>query len=208
MTTKKERPIIRIIDDDASMRTALADLLASVGFASRGYASVAAFMAGDDGSPGCLLLDVRMPGEGGLAFFESDAFRSIGLPVIFVSGHGDVAMAVRAMRQGAVDFLAKPFDDQALLDAVNRAIIQDAVARDKRAASVDLQARYASLNAGERDVLRLIVEGNSNKQAALALELSEITVKVRRGNVMRKLNAQSLPDLVRIADKLEGLNRR
>lgn len=207
MTMENQPPVIRIIDDDPSMRAALADLLASMGYATRGYQSVAAFVGADDDLPGCMLLDVRMPGEGGLAFFESDAFGSIGLPAIFVSGHGDVAMAVRAMRQGAIDFLTKPFDDQALLDAVNRAVGQDAAARLERAADADLRARYGLLNAGERDVLRLIVDGKSNKEAALALGFSEITVKVRRGSVMRKLEAQSLPDLVRLADRLGHADR-
>lgn len=195
-------PVIRIVDDDDSMRAGIADLLASVGFATRAFSSVADFVGGDGAGPGCLILDIRMPGEGGLAFFQSAAFAAVALPVVFVSGHADIAMAVQAMRAGAVDFLAKPFADQALIDAVNRALAIDRDARATLADTAALRARFAMLTPGERAVAELVAAGLPNKTIAARLGVSEITVKVRRGHAMRKVGAATLPDLVRATDRI------
>nr|WP_301287264.1 response regulator transcription factor [Sphingobium sp. OAS761] len=194
-------PVVRIVDDDASVRAAIEDLLASVGLESRSFASTRAFLDGDaPEAPGCLVLDVRMPGQSGLDFQRQMASLRIGLPVIFITGHGDVPMSVRAMKEGAIEFLMKPFDDQALLDAIQSGIGRDRVRRAFEAEITTLRARYDELTPGERAVMDSVVKGLLNKQIAGLLDVSEITVKVRRRQVMLKMGATSLPQLVRIYD--------
>lgn len=196
-------PVVYIVDDDPSVRAALEDLLASVGFQSRSFGSTQDFLGSDMlDAPACLVLDVRMPGQSGLDFQRQMKELGIGLPVIFITGHGDIAMTARAMKAGAIEFLAKPFDEQALLDAINGGIEKDRIRRRKEAELAELRKLYESLNPGERDVLDLVVQGLLNKQAAAQLDVSEITVKVRRGQVMKKMNASSVPDLVRTYDRL------
>jgi FixJ family two-component response regulator len=199
-----EQPIVYVIDDDPSVREALADLLASVGLDVRSFGSTQEFLrSGIADAPGCLVLDIRMPGQSGLDFQRQMVGLGIRLPVIFVTGHGDIAMTVRAMKNGAIDFLTKPFNDQELLDAIQQGIDTDRQRRREARVLSELQDRWASLTAGERDVMKLVVQGLLNKQIAAALGVSEITVKVRRGHVMRKMKAGSLVDLVRLSDRLQ-----
>lgn len=196
-------PLIRVIDDDPSVRAALEDLLASVGLRVRSYGSTESYLDGThENAPGCLVLDVRMPGQSGLDFQRQMKRLGIDLPVIFITGHGDIAMTARAMKAGAVDFLAKPFDEQALLDAINEAVEKDRIARRAKVRRQELRELFDSLNTGERDVLRLVVQGLLNKQIAADLGLSEVTIKVRRGQVMRKMKANSVAELVRSFDQL------
>lgn len=198
-----EQPVVYVVDDDASVRAALEDLLASVGLAVRTFGSTAEFLAhAMEQAPGCLVLDVRMPGQSGLDFHRQMRKLGIGLPVIFITGHGDIAMSVEAMKNGAIEFLTKPFRDQSLLDAIHEGIEKDRERRRNEAYVRALQANWASLTPGEQDVARLVVQGLLNKQIAAELGLSEITVKVRRGQAMRKMQVRSLAELVRIAADL------
>lgn len=194
--------IVRVVDDDPSVRAGLEDLLASVGIEVRAFASTQAFLAEPLDAPGCLVLDVRMPGQSGLDFQRQMQALGIGLPVIFITGHGDIAMTARAMKAGAIEFLAKPFDEQALLDAINDGIEKDRARRAREARLAGFEKLHAGLSQGEREVMELVVRGLLNKQIAATLAVSEITVKVRRGQVMRKMQAQSVPELVRIYDRL------
>jgi FixJ family two-component response regulator len=199
----KVPPVVFVIDDDSSMRSALADLVSSVGLQVRLFASPQEFLdCKRTDAPGCLILDVRLPGMSGLTFQKDLARRGIALPIIFVTAHGDIAMSVRAMKSGAVEFLTKPFRDQELLDAINSAIERDRDRRSEEALMSELRERYALLTERERQVLVLVVSGHANKQIAGQLDLSEMTVKVHRGQVMRKMKARSLPELVRMADRL------
>lgn len=192
-------PLVRIVDDQFSVREAVADLLASVGLATHGYASVAEFRERDEPArAGCLILDVRMPGSSGFDLLATMEAEGNGLPVVFVTGHGDIAMAVRAMKAGAVDFIAKPFNDQHLIDAVNAAIREDGVRRRAARAAADAARRLSSLSEGEYEVLRLTVEGLRIKQIADRLTISEITVKTRRARMMQKLGITSLLELLQI----------
>ena len=199
----EQRAAVLVVDDDASMRGALRNLISSVRLDVLLFASPQEFLESKRPDvPGCLLLDVRMPGMSGLAFQQELTKIGIELPIIFVTGHGDVPTTVRAMKAGAVEFLTKPFHDQDLLDAVHSAIERDR-ARRKEAVLVDeLRLRYARVTEREREVMKLVVAGRANKQIAGDLELSEVTVKVQRGQVMRKMRAGSLPELVRMADRL------
>lgn len=197
--------IIHIVDDDDSLRAALDSLFRSVGLAVRGHASVAAFLAAPrEDAPGCLVLDVRLPGISGLDFQDRLDELGIGLPVVLMTGHGDIPMSVRAMKAGAVDFLAKPFRDQDMLDAVAAAVERDRARRAEQDDEAGLRALYERLSPREREVMALVTAGKMNKQAAFELGLSEVTVKIHRGAAMRKMGARSLPDLVRMAEKLQG----
>ncbi|MFT3817013.1 MAG: response regulator [Rubrivivax sp.] len=199
----QDQPVVYVVDDDRSVRAALEDLLASVGLRVFAFGSAGEFLAhAIEDAPGCLVLDVRMPGQSGMDFHRQMVGMGIALPVVFITGHGDIAMGVEAMKNGAIEFLTKPFRDQSLLDAIHAGIEKDRQRRQDAAAAFALQARWASLTAGEQDVVRLVVQGLLNKQIAARLQVSEITVKVRRGHAMRKLQAPSLAELVRIAGKL------
>ena len=199
----KDQAAVFVVDDDESMRRSLATLLRSVGLEARVFSSPQEFMeAKRPEAPGCLVLDVRLPGMSGLAFQEQLAKQGIALPIIFITGHGDVPMTVRAMKAGAVEFLTKPFDDQVLLDAIHGAIERDRVRRRHAAQLAEVQARYRALTEREREIFKLVSAGRPNKQIAAELGLSVVTVKVHRGQVMRKMLAKSVADLVRMADQL------
>jgi FixJ family two-component response regulator len=199
--------VVFVIDDDPSMRAALEDLVSSVGLQVRLFASPQEFLQSNPSDTlGCLVLDVRLPGMSGLAFQNELARAGIALPVIFITGHGDIPMSVRAMKAGAVEFLTKPFHDQELLDAIHTAITRDKERRRGALIAVELQERYAALTERERQIMALVVTGRANKQIAAELDLSEMTVKVHRGQVMRKMKAGSLPELVRMADRLSASN--
>jgi len=199
--------VVFVIDDDPSMRAALEDLVSSVGLQVRLFASPQEFLQSNPSDTlGCLVLDVRLPGMSGLAFQNELARAGIALPVIFITGHGDIPMSVRAMKAGAVEFLTKPFHDQELLDAIHTAITRDKERRRGALIAVELQERYAALTERERQIMALVVAGRANKQIAAELDLSEMTVKVHRGQVMRKMKAGSLPELVRMADRLGASN--
>ena len=198
-----EPAVVFVVDDDPSMRRSLETLLRSVGLDVRLFSSAQEFMqARRPDAPGCLVLDVRLPGMSGLAFQEELAKTGVALPVIFITGHGDVPMTVRAMKAGAVEFLTKPFDDQVLLDAIHAAIERDRARRRDAASRAALMARYHQLTERERQVMKLVVTGRVNKQIAADLGLSLVTVKVHRGQVMRKMLAKSVAELVRMADRL------
>jgi FixJ family two-component response regulator len=202
-----EVAVIHIIDDDESMRLALDTLLRSVDFTTCMHKSVDAFLkAARPDAPGCLVLDIRLPGIGGLEFQAQLAQIGIRLPVILMTGHGDVPMSVRGMKAGAIDFLIKPFRDQDMLDAVAAAIKQDRIRRKADAEKASLRDRYAELSSREQQVMRLVAAGKMNKQAAGELRLSEITVKIHRAAAMQKMGARTLADLVRMAEAL-GLPR-
>jgi FixJ family two-component response regulator len=192
-----------VIDDDAEVRNAIGSLLRSTGFEVALYESPAAFMAaGIPDGASCLVLDVRLSGESGLDFQEKLLAHGIRIPVILITGHGDIPMTVRGMRAGAIDFLPKPFGDDELLAAIGAAVEADRLRRAEAAGHAELRGAYEGLTPRERDVMGLVVTGLMNKQVAARLKLSEITVKIHRGNVMRKMNAQSLADLVRMAELL------
>ncbi|OHB31931.1 MAG: DNA-binding response regulator [Phenylobacterium sp. RIFCSPHIGHO2_01_FULL_69_31] len=198
-----EAAIVHIVDDDASLGEALASLFRSVGLEPRLYGSAQAFLDAElPDAPGCLVLDVRLPGLSGLDFQAQLAQFGIGLPVVLMTGHGDIPMSVRGMKAGAVDFLPKPFREQDMLDAVTTGIERD---RQRRAADGGrraLEERFATLSPRERQVMALVTAGKLNKQVAGELSLSEITVKIHRGAAMRKMGARSLADLVRMAEAL------
>jgi FixJ family two-component response regulator len=197
------RAVAFVIDDDPSMRRSLDTLLRSVGLDVHVFPSAQEFMqAQRPDAPGCLVLDVRLPGMSGLAFQQELVTAGIALPVIFLTGHGDVPMTARAMKAGAAEFLTKPFDEQVLLDAIHAAIERDRARRRDAAGVAELKARYGALTERERQVIKLVVEGRVNKQIAAELGLSLVTVKVHRGQVMRKMRAKSVPELVRMADRL------
>ncbi len=199
--------MVFVIDDDASMRAALEDLISSVRLDVRLFASPQEFLHSDPQDVlGCLVLDIRLPGMSGLTFHKELARAGIPLPVIFITGHGDIPMSVRAMKAGAIEFLTKPFHEQDLLDAIYAGIERDRVRRRGASIVVELRERYAALTERERQIMALVVIGRANKQIAAELNLSEMTVKVHRGQVMRKMKAPSLPDLVRMADQVTTPN--
>jgi FixJ family two-component response regulator len=198
-----EQSVVFIIDDDPSMRRSLESLLRSVGHVVQAFASTHDFLRSKrPDAPGCLVLDVRLPGQSGLEFQRELAKSEIRLPIVFITGHGDVPMSVTAMKAGAIEFLTKPFRDQDLLDAVHRGLDLDGDRRAESAVLDELRGRFNLLTPREREVMALVAAGQLNKQIAAELDLSEITVKVHRAQVMRKTQAKSLPDLVRIADRL------
>ncbi|MGE0751547.1 MAG: response regulator transcription factor [Variibacter sp.] len=199
--------IVYVIDDDPSVRAALDGLLRSVALRVRTFGSAQEFLAAPrEEAPGCIVLDVRLPGASGLEFQRMLGAAGISLPVIFITGHGDIPMSVQAMREGAIEFLTKPFRDQDLLDAIHDGLGRDAVRLREVAAHDGLARRFATLTPRERAVMALVIAGQLNKQIAAALSLSEVTVKAHRGQVMRKMEARSLADLVRMGDALGALN--
>jgi FixJ family two-component response regulator len=196
-------PVVYVIDDDASVRDGLEDLLRSVDLTVKTFGSTREFLLSErPDAPACIVLDVRLPGTSGLEFQRSLMNSGIHLPIIFISGHGDIAMSVQAMKSGAVEFLTKPLHEQALLDAIQAAVEIDRAQRDDAKVVAELRQRFESLTSREREVLTLVIAGRMNKQIAGDLELSENTVKVHRSQITRKMRARSLVDLVRITDRL------
>jgi FixJ family two-component response regulator len=197
-------PTVFIIDDDRGMRQSIQDLVESVGLRAESFATGEEFLRRKrTNDPSCLVLDVRLPQISGLDFQRQLAETGVEIPIIFVTAHGDVPMSVRALKSGAVEFLTKPFRDQDLLDAIQQALQRDRAARERQAEIHDLQERYQTLTAREREVMTLVVSGMLNKQIASEIGASEATVKIHRGHVMQKMQAGSVIDLLRMADKLK-----
>src|SRR5271166_5842621 len=196
------QPIVFIIDDDKSVREGLSDLLRSVGLGAQTFESTQAFaQAKRPDVAGCIVLDVRLPGRSGLEFQQSLSALDIRMPVIFISGHGNIPISVRAMKSGAMEFLTKPLREQELLDSVQTAIERDRSRRREGVITIELRERFASLTAREQEIMSLVVAGQLNKQIGFLVGLSAMTVKVHRSHLMHKMQAKSLIDLVRIADK-------
>ena len=203
----EQRAIVYVVDDDAAIRDALRSLLASMGMRVEVFGSAAEFLRSNlADAPSCLVLDVRLPGVSGLDFQAELTKANIQVPIIFITGHGDIPMTVRAMKAGAVEFLTKPIRDQDLLDAVQLGLDRDRARREAGKAVSAVRARYESLTPREQEVIALVTTGLMNKQIAAEMDVSEITAKVHRGNVMRKMGAKSLAELVRMADLL-GIRR-
>jgi FixJ family two-component response regulator len=198
-------PIVFVVDDDAAVREAVKKLISSVGLRVETFGSTQEFLGRKrPEAPACLVLDVRLPDVSGLEFQHDLAVANIQIPIIFITGHADVPMTVRAMKAGAVEFLTKPFRGQELLDAIQEAIARDRAAWKARAEMSGLRARFDSLTPREKDVLALVVSGLLNKQIGAELGTSELTVKTHRGRVMQKMEADSLADLVRMAERLKS----
>ena len=202
-------PTVVVIDDDCAIRESLESLFRSVGLDVRAMASVSEFVKSErPEGPSCLILDVRLPGKSGLDFQRELAAANTRLPIIFITGHGDIRMSVQAMKDGAIEFLTKPFRDQDLLDAVQLGLARDRVRREEERSLLSLRDRFATLTLREREVMVEVVRGRLNKQIAFDIGISEVTVKVHRGQVMRKMKASSLPDLARMADRLTPLTQK
>ncbi|WP_043879265.1 response regulator transcription factor [Azorhizobium caulinodans] len=205
--TAPATPVVIVVDDDAGLREALSSLFRSVGLEVALFASALEMLAAPlPDAPRCLVLDIRLPGVSGLDFQQQLTRQDVDMPIIFMTGHGDIPMSVRAMKAGALDFLTKPFRDQDMLDAVLAAIAMDRTRRDERAASDHVRTLYESLTEREKQIMGLVTSGLMNKQVAAEVGLSEITVKIYRGNVMRKMAARSFADLVRMAEAV-GLSK-
>jgi len=202
-THKPLTPTVFVVDDDASLREALSSLVRSIGLSVETFSSAKDFLRHKRSeAPACVVLDVRLPGLSGMEVQRELTAADNQIPIIFITGHGDIPMSVRAMKAGAVEFLTKPFRDQDLLDAIQQAIERDTAAFQQRARTAELRARYELLTSREREVMRFVVQGLLNKNIAGELGTSEITVKIQRGQVMQKMQAESVPDLVRISEKL------
>lgn len=204
MSQHDTKPIVYVIDDDASIRIAIEDLLASIGLEAVTFASASEFLEynREKTRPSCLILDVRMPGQSGTDFYRYMRENGINIPVIFITGHGDISMGVKAIKDGALEFLTKPFKDHELIEVVQRGIELEISQLASEEAQSQLSAKEKSLSQGESDVFKLVVAGLLNKQIAGELNISEITVKVRRAKLMQKMEANSLVDLVRMYDAL------
>jgi len=197
-------PVVHIVDDDASLRGALDSLFRSVGLETQPFSSAQEFLqSGRASAEGCLVLDIRLPGINGLDFQAQLAASGVTMPVVLMTGHGDIPMSVRGMKAGAVDFLTKPFRDQDMLDAVAAAMAKDAAVRAEQGGADAVRGKFDTLSEREKQVMALVASGLMNKQVAFELGLSEITVKIHRGNAMRKMEAGSLADLVRMAEALK-----